>query len=102
MTPTSTFFTLSLHDALPISIRSVIMSHHNSHRGGIGFVSNKYIPPRKSWDFVHVLALELPRLSMRSEEHTSELQSPVHTVCRLLPEKKKKDVNRHTVIDGII
>ena len=33
-------------------------------RGGIGFVSNKYIPPRKSWDFVHVLALELPRLSM--------------------------------------
>src|SRR5690348_18026370 len=25
----------------------------------------------------------------RSEEHTSELQSPVHLVCRLLPEKKK-------------
>src|SRR5690348_9874079 len=29
----------------------------------------------------------------RSEEHTSELQSPVHLVCRLLLEKKKK--NRH-------
>src|SRR5438876_5087380 len=28
----------------------------------------------------------------RSEEHTSELQSPVHLVCRLLLEKKKKDV----------
>src|SRR5690348_18021936 len=28
--------------------------------------------------------------SMRSEEHTSELQSPVHLVCRLLLEKKKK------------
>src|SRR5690348_17584599 len=27
---------------------------------------------------------------MRSEEHTSELQSPVHLVCRLLLEKKKK------------
>src|SRR4051794_13164946 len=27
----------------------------------------------------------------RSEEHTSELQSPVHLVCRLLLEKKKKD-----------
>src|SRR5690348_17583144 len=27
--------------------------------------------------------------SMRSEEHTSELQSPVHLVCRLLLEKKK-------------
>src|SRR5690348_18040520 len=28
--------------------------------------------------------------SLRSEEHTSELQSPVHLVCRLLLEKKKK------------
>src|SRR4051794_41733820 len=28
----------------------------------------------------------------RSEEHTSELQSPVHLVCRLLLEKKKNDV----------
>src|SRR6266487_6011484 len=31
----------------------------------------------------------------RSEEHTSELQSPVHLVCRLLLEKKKKKT-RHT------
>src|SRR5258708_24028342 len=30
--------------------------------------------------------------SSRSEEHTSELQSPDHLVCRLLLEKKKKDV----------
>src|SRR4051794_41553601 len=30
-------------------------------------------------------------LDGRSEEHTSELQSPVHLVCRLLLEKKKKD-----------
>src|SRR5690348_17531277 len=30
------------------------------------------------------------RISERSEEHTSELQSPVHLVCRLLLEKKKK------------
>src|SRR5690348_17976300 len=29
--------------------------------------------------------------SVRSEEHTSELQSPVHLVCRLLLEKKKRD-----------
>src|SRR5690348_9675524 len=29
----------------------------------------------------------------RSEEHTSELQSPVHLVCRLLLEKKKKKIN---------
>src|SRR5690348_17802802 len=30
----------------------------------------------------------------RSEEHTSELQSPVHLVCRLLLEKKKNKVTR--------
>src|SRR5690348_17419975 len=30
---------------------------------------------------------------LRSEEHTSELQSPVHLVCRLLLEKKKKKRN---------
>src|SRR6267154_3206136 len=34
-----------------------------------------------------------PRTRSRSEEHTSELQSPVHLVCRLLLEKKKK----HTI-----
>src|SRR5690348_17913680 len=33
------------------------------------------------------------------EEHTSELQSPVHLVCRLLLEKKKKNKN-HTIIDS--
>src|SRR5437762_2464043 len=47
----------------------------------------------------------------RSEEHTSELQSPMYLVCRLLLEKKNiniiarrtgKDVNSHTVLDGII
>src|SRR4051794_41678704 len=35
----------------------------------------------------------------RSEEHTSELQSPVHLVCRLLLEKKKK-INRKTKHDA--
>src|SRR5690348_17824238 len=36
------------------------------------------------------LASELaPETTIRSEEHTSELQSPVHLVCRLLLEKKK-------------
>src|SRR3712207_807695 len=38
---------------------------------------------------------------VRSEEHTSELQSRQYLVCRLLLEKKK-DVNSHTVLDGII
>src|SRR5258708_36267897 len=34
--------------------------------------------------------LRLERFPLRSEEHTSELQSPDHLVCRLLLEKKKK------------
>src|SRR5689334_24323455 len=33
------------------------------------------------------------RQSLRSEEHTSELQSQFHLVCRLLLEKKKKKIN---------
>src|SRR5256885_12908924 len=35
-------------------------------------------------------------LGRRSEEHTSELQSPCNLVCRLLLEKKKKIKNRHS------
>src|SRR3989449_4952785 len=37
-----------------------------------------------------VVQIRLPRLTERSEEHTSELQSRLHLVCRLLLEKKKK------------
>src|SRR5258708_19912146 len=36
----------------------------------------------------------LPRSGVRSEEHTSELQSPDHLVCRLLLEKKKNSDSR--------
>src|SRR5256885_1135347 len=35
------------------------------------------------------------RGALRSEEHTSELQSPCNLVCRLLLEKKKKNYNTH-------
>src|SRR5690348_17552237 len=37
-------------------------------------------------------------LEERSEEHTSELQSPVHLVCRLLLEKKKKTTHNNTPV----
>src|SRR3712207_8103738 len=47
----------------------------------------------------HLVALVIPRVStgervveMRSEEHTSELQSRQYLVCRLLLEKKKKNI----------
>src|SRR5258708_22957195 len=39
----------------------------------------------------------LPLVGSRSEEHTSELQSPDHLVCRLLLEKKKKTVSRSDI-----
>src|SRR2546422_4448618 len=38
-------------------------------------------------------AFRRPRVAARSEEHTSELQSRLHLVCRLLLEKKKKHMN---------
>src|SRR5690348_17557103 len=40
---------------------------------------------------IAALARALRQKAIRSEEHTSELQSPVHLVCRLLLEKKKKN-----------
>src|SRR5438876_7011563 len=50
----------------------------------------------------------VPTRILRSEEHTSELQSPVHLVCRLLLEKKKKSFTSfnhstsNTTSDGLI
>src|SRR2546426_528560 len=47
-----------------------------------------------------VALLVVSQLSRRSEEHTSELQSPCNLVCRLLLEKKKQDDKRHTSPDA--
>src|SRR5690348_18035926 len=68
-TATPEIYTLSLHDALPIC------SHAFTVRGGSGRSVGAGGEQR-----------------VRSEEHTSELQSPVHLVCRLLLEKKKNHV----------
>src|SRR5256885_12145525 len=69
-TATTEIYTLSLHDALPISKRPTF-SGASSH--------SDVLPLRTAavW-------------RCRSEEHTSELQSPCNLVCRLLLEKKKK------------
>src|SRR5947199_3763898 len=72
-TATTEIYTLSLHDALPISVGG-------SHRG---------VPARDRHRPDLRRGLEQSR---RSEEHTSELQSLRHLVCRLLLEKKKKKV----------
>src|SRR5438876_8122607 len=50
-------------------------------------------PDGQLFKIKHIARTSASRL-LRSEEHTSELQSPVHLVCRLLLEKKKK--NSHT------
>src|SRR5256885_5282882 len=74
-TATTEIYTLSLHDALPISDEHLQREH----------------------------AAEMSRISWwrrqaterRSEEHTSELQSPCNLVCRLLLEKKKYSTASH-------
>src|SRR5437764_11326527 len=83
-TATTEIYTLSLHDALPIwrssrprwalNVRSSSRQDDNSRSQSDG-----------------------ERELSRSEEHTSELQSPMYLVCRLLLEKKKQKTNKGTV-----
>src|SRR2546430_11007048 len=75
-TATTEIYTLSLHDALPISFG-------NGARGR-GFELGTDLVDDD--DFGHVI---LDGFDHRSEEHTSELQSQSNLVCRLLLEKKK-------------
>src|SRR5690348_17927741 len=57
------------------------------------------IPARQSSQAVSLAPCRTGRVSStRSEEHTSELQSPVHLVCRLLLEKKKKHIQRRDMM----
>src|SRR5438876_5154745 len=65
---TTEIYTLSLHDALPILAPATV---------------------RRSFSPVRIKRGSRSTPLPRSEEHTSELQSPVHLVCRLLLEKKK-------------
>src|SRR5262245_65199191 len=71
--PTSEIYTLSLHDALPISSGA----SEDAPRARACPPNRRSSPSRR-------------RSPARSEEHTSELQSLRHLVCRLLLEKKKK------------
>src|SRR5438876_7783717 len=76
-TATTEIYTLSLHDALPIFRGFQILSLGDR-------LCLDDLPVRIVDDHLE----ELARPGGRSEEHTSELQSPVHLVCRLLLEKK--------------
>src|SRR2546430_7405117 len=60
---------------------------------------------RKQFDQVRVDGKQLETLryfpaQLRSEEHTSELQSQSNLVCRLLLEKKKKTISRYNTDDS--
>src|SRR5438034_2332753 len=80
-TPTTAIYTLSLHDALPISIET--------SEYALTLTAVRY-PPRLVSSSGFFTSGPLAREWMRSEEHTSELQSHSDLVCRLLLEKKKR------------
>src|SRR5256885_11712416 len=83
-TATTEIYTLSLHDALPIFLRRQaewIEARRGLERSQVN---------RANELLVRAQALEQ---TMRSEEHTSELQSPCNLVCRLLLEKKNTKVD---------
>src|SRR2546429_9135278 len=87
-TPTTEIYTLSLHDALPISRRLVAkletsMSKVGAATGAAPMALLPSAPNSRTASF----STSSPFTS-RSEEHTSELQSRLHLVCRLLLEKK--------------
>src|SRR5437762_8231713 len=79
-TATSEIYTLSLHDALPILL---------------GRVDQHALPARQRLAGEPARDLE----AVRSEEHTSELQSPMYLVCRLLLEKKNVPSNGNNFIN---
>src|SRR2546426_4272475 len=78
-TATTEIYTLSLHDALPISARPCTGQARRPRARGSA----------PQW-LARAGCARACRARARSEEHTSELQSPCNLVCRLLLEKKKK------------
>src|SRR3712207_8260135 len=86
-TATTEIYTLSLHDALPIS--------RNFARPGQAGPRRERRRRRRC---ARAAAAAARRRPARSEEHTSELQSRQYLVCRLLLEKKKKQINQPTKV----
>src|SRR3712207_8044353 len=97
-TATTEIYTLSLHDALPISRPSFspTVSGAPTHTRSFGR------RPTARQRAAARSATSSPAIhrcldtSLRSEEHTSELQSRQYLVCRLLLEKKKKNIHTPT------
>src|SRR5688572_32517436 len=93
-TATTPIYTLSLHDALPISGRRVVAARVAQRRGDVrGLRQRRLSRPLR----LGARRTERALAQSRSEEHTSELQSQSNLVCRLLLEKKKKQNNTQDV-----
>src|SRR5205807_6434822 len=96
-TATTEIYTLSLHDALPILGTGLFRAYHNYLGLQRDLQQTCFIECKASRaDFLrdHSEDGQMTLCLMeRSEEHTSELQSPCNLVCRLLLEKKKKIIN---------
>src|SRR5437763_7314601 len=81
-------YTLSLHDALPISLAEHRPRAGTEAAAGALHALLRLRPDRRQPRGAPSHLAFQPR-ALRSEEHTSELQSPMYLVCRLLLEKKK-------------
>src|SRR5256885_13890339 len=87
-TATTEIYTLSLHDALPICRMRSTRRRSASAKQPVAGSRNSIRLARRSAS------------CCRSEEHTSELQSPCNLVCRLLLEKKNKDDAKYQLADA--
>src|SRR5688572_32270950 len=88
-TATTEIYTLSLHDALPISGAPTA-----AHRSRVHHPAQKQRSAIPGRTVHHNRTMVGHRWRVRSEEHTSELQSQSNLVCRLLLEKKKKNTHK--------
>src|SRR5947209_16880082 len=93
--PTTEIYTLSLHDALPISFeRQEMASLIVVKRDGTREPYARHKIERGIWIACTKRPVTQQQVDARSEEHTSELQSRQYLVCRLLLEKKKEGRKR--------
>src|SRR3712207_7870438 len=99
-TATTEIYTLSLHDALPISCAEKGMRMTEQRRVLARVLQNSADHPDVAEPYRRAAAVD-PNISVatvyRSEEHTSELQSRQYLVCRFLLAKKKHTLRSWTV-----